>query len=185
MSDPARTLESHGIQDQTDPDGHWSKQWSCDNSLNRTEHHMISVKTNSGHVPYVERCAHCGWIDGMSLNWWVDNAIKCQINARMRRIAVSAESEPFAFVQSSIEELPLEEILFQALGAASLAWEGSETFDVNRFKGDRARAISDALLAEVQRYIDLARQDAATRAVEYLQKSADAFYLAVRKAIEG
>src|SRR4051812_29946605 len=113
---PVRSLESHGIQDQSD-DAFAVVYENCD-------HHMISIKVNSESIPYVERCSHCGWIDGASLEWWGHNIIKTSLSERAGRIALAAETEPFAFVQGSDgEDLTLEEILGQALGAASMCWD--------------------------------------------------------------
>jgi hypothetical protein len=121
---------------------------ACNN--NDREHEMQSVKLNSDTVVgYIERCRRCGWIDEKSLQWWVEDAIKRNTSQRAKRIAVAAESQPFQFVQHPDEDLTLEEILFQALGAASMCWEHPEK--AGTFDSTRAKAIGEALLREVNR----------------------------------
>lgn len=177
---PVRSLESHGVIDQVEG-AEADRLMACD-------HHMVSIKTNSDRVKYVERCQKCGWIDGFSLNWWAENAIKEQMAARAQRIAITVESKPFAFTQSTTEELPIEEVLFQALGAASMCWDPRPYSQV--FDSTRAREIGEALLDEVRRYLRLEREDAATRAVEYISRnnahtSTEQYHIALRRAIEG
>lgn len=153
---------------------------------------MLSVKTNSESVPYVETCLNCGWVDGLALNWWADNFLKTQLSARAARIAVATETEPFAFAQSSDSELTLEEVLFQALGAASVCWEKKGLLQAGIFNSTRAKEIGLALLAEVQRFRRLALEDAATRAVQFLNRPVDPeeyvepgdYYISLRKVIE-
>jgi hypothetical protein len=113
-------------------------------------HHMVSHSAGEK-VRWVERCSLCGWIDAAALDGWVDHAIKEQMTKRAQRIALAAESEPFSFHQSSTEELTLEEVLFQALGAASMCWVGGT--GSLEFDSVRASQVGHALLAEVQRFI--------------------------------
>jgi hypothetical protein len=174
---PVRMLPSHGVVDQTAED--WKP---CEEAA----HWMISVKTGSPKVPYVERCRDCGLIDASSLEWWADNAIKMSLSARAGRMAVATETEPFAFVQSECEELQLIEVLGQALGAASVCWVGGT--GPLEFDGTRAKSVFTALLAEVERFQRLALEDAATRAVDYLRAHSgltiESDYSNIRKAIE-
>lgn len=184
--EPVRMTESHGVEDQTSED--WQDKKACNNGEDPFfSHHMISVKTGSPKVPYVEVCSDCGFIDALALEWWADNAIKLSLQARAARIAVAAESEPFNFVQSSAEELELAEVLGQAMGAASICWVGGT--GSLEFDGTRAKSVFERLYAEVQRFQRLALEDAATRAVNLL--AANHTYLseegrlaAFRKAIE-
>lgn len=128
-------------------DANYCSYWSDESTANEG-HHMVSHSAGQK-VKWVERCAFCGWIDAAALDRWADNAIKESISQRAQRIAVATETEPFAFVQRSDEELSLEEILFQSLGAASMCWDprpGNLVFD-----SSRAAAIGHNLLAEVNR----------------------------------
>ena len=101
-------------------------------------------------VRWVESCSLCGWIDAAALDGWADNAIKEALSGRAQRIAVAAETEPFAFVQRSDEELTIAEIAFQSLGAASMCWEPRPSTQV--FDSTRAKQIGERLLAEIERY---------------------------------
>jgi hypothetical protein len=145
------TFESHGVEDQTSEE--WSDKKSCLRPgqpvpPSARSHHMISVKTASPKVPYVEQCTDCSWIDPASLEWWADSAVKNSLNERARRIAVAADTEPFSFVNSAgAPEPDLDEILGQALGAASMCWVGG-TGDLE-FDSTRAKAIWEALRTEV------------------------------------
>ena len=117
-------------------------------------------------VRWVEICSLCGWIDAAALDGWADNAIKENLTKRAQRITVAAESQPFVFVQQKGEELTLEEILFQALGAASMCWENVEAAGI--FDSSRAKEVGMALLAEVNRALRHAH-DMGSRAVLDLQ----------------
>jgi hypothetical protein len=141
-TNPVRTLESHGIV-YPEP---------CED-----EHRMFSVKVDGTKVRYVERCEDCGWIDGSALDWWAENAIKESLSERAQRIAVAIETEPFAFAQSAGQELSIEEICFQALGAASVCWSDLTLRTAGQFDSRRAKAVGEALLREVNRSIELAR----------------------------
>jgi hypothetical protein len=180
---PVRTLKSYAVEDQTAPE--FLEVKSC--SPDGTDHHMISIKTSSEMVPYVEQCQNCDWIDGASLNWWAENAIKESLSDRAKRIAVATESQPFAFVQNPHEELKLTEVLGQALGAVSVAWVGGT--GSLEFDSSRASAIYKALVQEVLRFQRLEIEEAAARAVEHLNAfdglRSDEDLLALRKAIEG
>ena len=188
---PVRMLPSHGIEDQTSEE--WQAKKSCTSKKGcappdtAREHHMISVKTGSAKVPYVEQCTDCSFIDATSLEWWADNAIKMSLSARAQRMAVAAESEPFAIVQDSREELAIEEVLGQALGAASMCWVGGT--GALEFDGKRAGEVYLVLYREVQRFQRLALEDAATRAIDLVEAnhaytSQERRLAALRKAIE-
>jgi len=110
-------------------------------------HHMVSHSAGRK-VRWVERCQFCGWIDAEALDGWADNAIKESLSARAGRIAVATETEPFAFVQTSTEELPLSEILLQALAAAESI--GQDRLLGLTTKADRRTAIYKALEREVE-----------------------------------
>lgn len=140
---PIRTLSSLGVI-LNPPD--------C---LPGQRHEMFSIKLSEGHpVGYIERCRLCGWIDETSLGWWVEDALKTQMSKRAQRIAVAAETQPFTFVQHTDVDLTLEEILFQALAAASMCWENVEAAGV--FDSTRAKEIGMALLREVNRALAIA-----------------------------
>jgi len=172
LPNPVRTLESHGVEDQT------AEAWSGCN-----EHHMISVKTWSPKVPYVERCSFCGWIDSASLEWWADNAIKNSLNDRARRIAVATETQPFAFVQSSEQDLEFDEILGQALGSVSTCWVGGT--GSLEFNSERAAQIFNALRAEIARQFDLERENAGTRLAQWMRNSfSDGTIAEARRIVE-
>lgn len=137
--------ESTGVKDQTVGD------WSTCPEYDGEPHNMVSVKTNSLKVQFVEQCERCGWIDGSSLNWWADNAAKLALTPSAGRIAIAAELEPFQFVQNSDgDDLTLEEILGQALGAASMCWKPRP--HEQEFDSVQARRIYVALQAEVERH---------------------------------
>lgn len=167
---PVRTLESHGVEDQIADD--WLEVKSC--SPDGTDHHMISIRTNGELVPYVERCRDCGWIDGASLNWWAQDAIKNQLSERAQRMAVASDTDPFAFVQSAHEDLDLHEVLGQALGAASTCWSEKQLFNVGEFDGSRATAVYEALVREVQRFqrleVEQAVKNEHTRMLSIMRK---------------
>lgn len=143
---PVRTLPSRGVE--VNGEGKF-----C---LAQEDHHMISIKLGEeSPVKFIERCEHCGWIDEASLLWWVEDAIKLNASSRAKRIAVAASNSPFQFVQQPGEELTLEEILFQALGAASVCWEHPEGAGI--FDSDRAKEVGVALLREVNRALEMAQ----------------------------
>lgn len=134
---PVRTLPSIGVT--LNPD-------EC--TPGRTEHEMLSRKMGEGtSVGYVEQCVHCHFIDEASLNWWVEDAIKNNLSKRAQRIAIAAESEPFQFAQGLDAPITLEEILFQALGAASMCWESPDK--AGTFNASRAKLVGQALMREV------------------------------------
>ncbi len=150
-------------------------------------HHMVSLSAGKA-VRFVEICSLCDWIDGEALDGWAENFLKEQLSARAQRIAVAIETEPFAFVQRSDEDLTLEEVIGQALGAASTCWVGG-TGD-REFDSARAKEVMTALLGEVRRFQRLALEDAATRAVElakanHAHTSSGSYFAAIRKAVEG
>jgi len=181
--DSARTIESLGVQDQTDPDLQVVYE-NCD-------HRMISIKTTSEMIPWIERCQDCGWIDGRALEQSGHSIIKRSLSERAGRIAVAVESEPFAFVQNSREDLTLEEVLGQALGAASVCWEDRSLMGAGSFDSTRAKSIYAALMREVGRFQRLSLQDAGTRAVDALRgllnqaDLSDESLIKIRKAVEG
>jgi hypothetical protein len=117
-------------------------------------HHMSSRSTGSKDVPFVEQCSFCGWIDGEALQRYADAAVKMSISHRAQRIAIAADMEPFAFVEVADHNTPLtlDEILLQALAAASRAYraEPLELLDT-----ERAKSIYIALKAEVDRSIEV------------------------------
>ena len=145
---PVRTLASVGLEINEDGT-------RCQDRGN--DHKMISIKLSpDSAVKFVERCTNCGWIDEASLQWWVEDAIKLSTSKRAQRIAIAASQTPFAFVQTAgYEELTLEEILFQALGAASMCWVGG-TGDL-QFDSSRAKEIGLALMREVDRAMHMAQ----------------------------
>lgn len=140
---PVRTLESHAVVENRKGDE------GCVSDSG--EHYMRSIRTGADKVVYVEQCATCLWIDPASLDWWADNAIKTALSARAQRIAIATETEPFAFVQQQGEALTLIEIVYQALGAASVCWEHKDLLAAGMFDSTRAKAIGDALMAEIHR----------------------------------
>jgi hypothetical protein len=149
---PVRTNESHALEENL-----------VGKTCQEIGHYMISIKTGAKLVRFVERCAECGWIDPASLDWWAEDAIKNSNSERSKRIAIAAETQPFQFVQSSGEQTTLEEILFQALGAASVCWETPEGAGI--FDSTRAKEIGMALLVEVNRALGMAQQLGAHRAL--------------------
>lgn len=80
--------------------------------------HGMVARSGGSKVRFVEICQYCGWIDGAALDAYADNAVKESLTARAGRIAVAVETEPFRFIQPSSGNLPLREILLQALAAA-------------------------------------------------------------------
>jgi len=112
------------------------------------EHEMVSQRLGDDtSVGFIEICRKCAWIDERSLQWWVEDAIKANMSNRAKRIAVAAESQPFRFAQQRGEALTLREILYQALGAASMCWESLDK--AGTFNSTRAEEIGRALEAEV------------------------------------
>lgn len=145
---PIRTLESKGV----------TENFSACPTNGNVQHHMISIKLGEDSpVKFIERCDCCGWIDESSLQWWVEDAIKLNNSERAKRIAVAASNSPFQFVQQAGEELTLEEILFQALGAASICWTDESLQKAGVFDSTRANEIGIALVREVQMAIDKSR----------------------------
>lgn len=140
---PVRTLSSQGLDDQTDPT--WQ---GCDPG----EHHMISIRVNSELIKYVEECAKCAWIDGASLSWWAEDAIKRFLPQNVQRIAVAVSTDPFAFVQSEGQELGMFEVLTQALAAAAHSGPNAPP--------ERYGSILQALYAEIDRFQRLAVEQA-------------------------
>lgn len=152
---PTRSLPSHAVLLNVP---------ACVNL--KREHHMVSVQLGEAtSIGYVEICSRCNWIDEASLQWWVEDAIKQNMSKRAQRIAVAVESQPFQFVQSAGEPLTLEEILFQALGAASTCWVGG-TGELE-FDSSRAKEIGEALLREVNRAMTLAQQNGPVMELAY------------------
>ena len=149
-------IPSTGVEDQT------SDEWNADAACAAAfppGHQMVSIKTSSNGVPYVERCNRCGWIDPVALEFHVTNAIKINATARAQRIAIAAEGQPFRFVQSSgQEDLDLEEILLQALAAAHLY--GVEQ-SANASDGQRLTQIFKATMLELRRLIAKAKEEVA------------------------
>lgn len=144
---PVRTLSSVGLEINEDGT-------RCQDRGN--DHKMISIKLSpDSAVKFIERCHVCGWIDEASLAWWVEDAIKLSLSKRAQRIAIAASQTPFAFVQTAGDDLTLEEILFQALGAASMCWVGG-TGDLE-FDSSRAKEIGLALMREVDRAMHMAQ----------------------------
>lgn len=124
-------------------------------------HHMVSI-SGGEMVRFVERCSLCGWIDAAALDRWAEDSIKNAMSKRAQRIAVAADTEPFAFAQPSSGDLSLEEVLFQALGAASMCWMPRPSHA--EFDSARAHRIGTALMAEVNRFMRLDRQRAVSEA---------------------
>ena len=151
---PTRSLPSIGVQ----PNG---GDETC-------EHEMVSLKmSNDCPVRYVEQCRKCQFIDEKSLQWWVEDAIKNSLSNRAKRIAIAAESQPFQFVQQKGEDLTLEEILFQAMGAASVCWAEKDRLMAGEFDSSRAKEIGEALLREVNRALQMTAEPWANLAYEY------------------
>jgi hypothetical protein len=98
-------------------------------------------------IRYVAQCELCSWIDPEALDGWADAAAKEALSPRAARIAVATETEPFAFVQSSTEELPLAEIVAQALAAVQKV--GIEQ-GLNASDGKRLTQIYRALMGEIE-----------------------------------
>jgi hypothetical protein len=147
---PVRTLESHAIQLNID---------GCANL--GVEHYMVSRKLGTERlVRFVEQCRKCGWVDESSLDWWAEDSIKSALSKRAQRIAVAAESEPFSFAQSSHTDLDLDDLLAQALAAASMCWSREDLMNNGVFKDQRAKEIMTALRAEIMRMQSLAEAKA-------------------------
>jgi hypothetical protein len=131
----------------------------CPNSgasldLEDRRHHMVAIVGSGKLVRTVERCDLCGWIDFAALDGYAEAAIKESMEARAQRIAVAAETEPFSFVQRSDEKLTFEEVVFQALGAASMCWINQETGERSTghllFDSTRAKSIGLAFMEEIR-----------------------------------
>lgn len=127
-------------------------------------HHMSSYTTGSKDIPWIERCSFCGWIDGDALQRYADAIKKMSVAERAQRIAIAMGTEPFAFVEVLEHEtaLTLDEILAQALGAASMSWVGG-TGELE-FDSTRAKQIWTALKAEVDRAIEVEQAEALSSA---------------------
>ena len=125
------------------------------------EHELVTILTGSHLIQAINICQICSWIDTEYLDATAANIVKRAVNERATRIAMAVESEPFSFHQSSGEDLPLQEILVQALAAATQM--GIESADDN-FDHNRAGAILRALSAEVERAMEAA-MDRRERAV--------------------
>lgn len=137
-------------------DANYCSYWKAEGDANEG-HHMVSRSVPSASlIRFVELCSFCGWIDGAALDRWAEQAFKEQMGRNAQLIAVAAGTEPFAFAQMEGEELTLENVLGQALGAASMCWA-----DVNaagEFDSTRAARIYGALKAEVDRFMRLDRE---------------------------
>lgn len=177
--------ESQTVEDQSSDEWHFVN--SC--SAKGIEHVVVSIRTNSEMVPWIERCKECGTIDSRALEQTGQSIIKRSLSERAARIAVTADSEPFAFTQRSDEDLTLEEVLGQALGAASMCWVGG-TGNLE-FDGTRAKVVYEALMREVVRFQRLALEDAATRAVDAMRgllnqaDLSDETLISLRRTVEG
>lgn len=113
------------------------------------QHELMDIMTGASMIPLVSRCQVCGWIDTTALDASGESLLLRSTSERAARMAVTIESEPFAFTQQFGEELPLREILYQALGAASMCWVGGT--GALEFDSTRAKAIGQALEREVDR----------------------------------
>lgn len=131
-----------------------------------TQHEIISLQTDAKHIPWLEVCRKCGWVDHEALDRSAESAIKTSGTQRAQLIAAAASTEPFAFVQMSGEELTPSDVLYQALGAASMLWEDVES--AGQFNTARAASLGRALEAEVDRFMSLAmdRRERAVRESE-------------------
>jgi hypothetical protein len=148
---PVRSLPSTAVTDNFS---------ACPTNGERT-HEMISRKLGDDtSVGYVEQCINCGWIDEKSLQWWVEDAIKQNSSGLAQRIAIATETEPFRFVQQRGQVLTLREILFQAMGAASVSWSKKALMSAGEFDSTRAQRIAEALQAEVDRALAIAGREA-------------------------
>lgn len=115
------------------------------------EHRMVSVRTGSALIPFIERCGKCDWIDEAALTRAAEHAIKSAGTTRAQNIAVAIGTEPFAFVVRPGQDLDINEVLGQALGAASMCWEFPDL--AGEFDSTRAAQIYAALRGEVGRAI--------------------------------
>lgn len=132
--------------------------WGANGEAGEGEpHHMVSHSGGGELVKSVDKCSFCGWIDFAALDRWAELAIKNAGSQRAQRIGMAASLEPFTFVQQAGEELALEEILSQALGAASMCWIPRPS--TAEFDGSQALRIFQALKHEVE----MALQKAANR----------------------
>lgn len=96
---------------------------------------MITIRTGSDKIKFVEQCSRCGYLNPQVLDNWADDAAKRSLNASQMRTAMAISGEPFTFVRSSDADITLSEAIGQALGAASMCWEhpeGAGTFDSER-----------------------------------------------------
>lgn len=114
---------------------------------------MREWQTGSTLIRQITQCSECLAVDHAALDRWAEQAAKELLSGRAQRIAVASETEPFAFVQSSNEELSLREILLQAL-AASAAHGAQLGASGNASDGKRETAIFRALSAEVERAME-------------------------------
>lgn len=131
---------------------------------------MIAIKMGEDRaVRWVNQCRRCTWIDPVALDGWLEAAFKERMTERAQRIAVASETQPFAFVQRSDEELTLREILYQSLGAASACWENLSK--AGQFDSSRAKAIGEALEREVEAAMERSWQFGHDAAIEKLDSS--------------
>jgi hypothetical protein len=115
-----------------------------------TEPHWMASQSAGKLVRFVEICKLCGWIDAEALDGWAENAIKVNATENAQNIALAAGTKPFAFVQREEDGLKLEEVLGQALGAASMCWDHPDRAGI--FNSRRAKEIYVRLYAEVRRF---------------------------------
>lgn len=121
--------------------------------------HLMTAHMGGGVlVKSVEICNPCGWINFAALDGYAEAAIKESMDRRAQRIAVAAQTEPFSFVQMPGDELTFEEVVFQALGAASMCWVGGT--GSLEFDSTRAKSIGVRLMDELRMHARQERKDA-------------------------
>jgi hypothetical protein len=121
----------------------------CSAWPNQPDHNMIAYFGEGKYVRAVEICSSCGWIDFAALDGYAENAIKESLTRRAQQIAVAVDTEPFAFVERFDEVLSLEDIVTQALAAASLLDAADPKIH------SRGRSIRVALMNEIRREMDV------------------------------
>lgn len=148
--------DSGAVEDQTSDE--WDKDAICFLGTG-SGHQMVSIKVASPAVPFIEQCKRCGFIEPSALTAHAENWHKQRLPRRAQRIAVAVETDPFRFVQSSEQDLTLDEILAQAFAAlsshaAALGASGHAS------DGKREAHIFRSLKLEIERLMRLDRHEA-------------------------
>lgn len=137
-------------------------------------HVMRDWQTGGKLIRSISLCAECFAVDGAALDRWAEQSFKEQMNRRSQQIALAAGTEPFAFVQATGQDLTLEDVLLQALGAATtLGAELGATGHAST--GQRETAIYKALLAEVSRFQQMAALEGAQKAESQIEPDVKAW----------